>query len=329
MIRTVARSACVACGGRSEPLFTNLPDGLYDAPGMWNVVQCADRTCRTKWLDPAPHPDDLIELYKNYFTHSDTEARRGAEPLLRSVHRVIENLLLAPFGIAAERLHSQFMFLHDDPRATLLDVGCGDGTFLKAMARRGWTVTGVDFDATAVRGIKESSGLEAYVGTTQSMSATGRKFGVVTANHVIEHVSDPVKFLAECGQLAEADGRVIIRTPNAASLGSSIYGRSWYFLDPPRHLCVFTRDSLMACGEKAGLRPVSCVTTDANAGIVLAASHFLRRDGKYRWDLLSKPDALRFLFIALKSAVRARFALRKDVRCGEELHAVFCTRIRP
>src|SRR6202043_1801368 len=105
-------------------------------------------------------------------------------------------------------------------------------------------------------------GLEAHVGTAESMVASGRKFDVVAASHVIEHVSDPVRFLADCAQLLKPGGRVIVRTPNADSIGHSLFGRSWRGLEPPRLLLVFTRPSLIACGGKAGLKAESCVTTD-------------------------------------------------------------------
>jgi SAM-dependent methyltransferase len=323
VIRTIRRTVCCACGSDSRQLYREVPDGLYDTPGAWTVVQCSSSACGLLWLDPAPHPDDLILLYKDYVTHGESATWHGMKRMLRSAHRLTEDCLLTPFGIAAERRRARVMFLENQPPATLLDVGCGGGDFLNTMAARGWTVTGVDFDAEAVRGIQERLGLEAYIGTAESMAASGRKFAVVTAHHVIEHVPDPVKFLAECAKLLEVGGRVIIRTPNAAGVGLAAFGRSWLGLDPPRHLCVFTRPSLIACGKKAGLEALSCESTDANAGSILATSYFIQRDGKYQLELLSKPDILKWMIIAPLFAVRARRALRQNNHCGEELHAVF------
>ena len=324
MIRTIRRALCLACESASEPLYRELPDGLYDIQGTWTVVRCSNPACGLLWLDPSPHPEDLIELYTDYVTHGDEATWHGMKRLLRTAHGVADDCLLAPFGIAAERRRARAMFLEDAPPTTLLDVGCGGGSFLSTMAARGWDVTGVDFDAVAVRGIKERLGLEAYVGTVESMAESGRKFDVVTAHHVIEHVPDPVKFLVECARLLKDGGRVIIRTPNAASIGLAYFGRSWLGLDPPRHLCVFTRPSLIACGEKAALKVLSCISTDANAGSTMATSYFIRRYGKYRLELLSMTDILKWICISPVFAVRARRAIRRDDSCGDELHAVFC-----
>jgi SAM-dependent methyltransferase len=323
MLATVERSVCLTCGSGSHQLYPALSDDLYNAPGTWTVVRCSNPVCRLVWLDPAPHPDSLIELYKDYFTHGGEADWRGWKSRLRSAHQATEDCLLAPFGIAAERRRAKAMFLTGDPPATLLDVGCGDGALLKTMSDRGWTVTGIDFDAAAVAGIRERLGLEAHVGTALSMVASGRKFDVVAASHVIEHVSDPVRFLADCAQLLKRGGRVIVRTPNADSIGHSLFGRSWRGLEPPRHLFVFTRPSLIACGGKAGLKAESCVTTDANAGPILAISHFLRRYGRYRLDWLSKLQILKWMVISPAYALRARLSMWRDDASGEELHAIF------
>jgi 2-polyprenyl-3-methyl-5-hydroxy-6-metoxy-1,4-benzoquinol methylase len=171
------------------------------------------------------------------------------------------------------------MFLHDRPSATLLDVGCGDGAFIKSMADRGWDVMGVDFDPAAVRGVQVRLNLEAHVGTAESMVAAGRRFDVVTASHVIEHVPDPIGFLATCAKLLQEGGRLVIKTPNAASIGHFSYGRSWYALDSPRHLYVFSRPSLIACGDQAGLSTLSCFSTDATQIMFWRRATFCARTG--------------------------------------------------
>lgn len=323
MTPTIRRTSCLTCGSESRPLYRDVPDVLYKTPGAWTIVQCSNPGCRLLWLDPAPDPQSLIELYKDYYTHADEDDWHGWKRLLRSAHGATEDFLLAPFGIAAERRRAKVMFLANDTPATLLDVGCGDGSFLKTMADRGWAVTGLDFDAVAVRGIQERLGLEAHLGTAESMVAGGRKFDVVTSSHVIEHVPDPVKFLAQCAQLLKPGGRVIIRAPNAASIGHSLYGQFWIGLDPPRHLYAFTLPALIACGEKAGLKVLWSKSTDANAGGLLAISHFLRRYGMYRLDWLSKLQILKWMILSLALALRARFAMWRDATSGEELHAVF------
>ena len=51
-------------------------------------------------------------------------------------------------GIAPPELQA---FLAEHPPGRAIDLGCGTGTNLIAMAERGWEATGIDFSAAAVR----------------------------------------------------------------------------------------------------------------------------------------------------------------------------------
>jgi len=275
------------------------------------------------WLDPAPHADDLGLLYRDYHTHSDVEDLRPSLRFARSLYRLIADCLLFLFGLPAERRRARLMFIGGEDPATLMDIGCGDGSFLREMADRGWQVSGVDFDAEAVAQIRARHRLDVQVGTVESLVANGRKYDVVTASHVIEHVPDPIEFLRKCGQLLRPGGRVILRTPNCISFGHRRYGRAWRGLEPPRHLQLFTTLSLAACARKAGLKTVSCRTTAADAEGILIVSHFLCRKGAFQLEGLSKRDLLEWMIVAPVLAVRAKLAWLRDKGCGEEIYAVF------
>jgi SAM-dependent methyltransferase len=63
-------------------------------------------------------------------------------------------------------------FLHDNPPGRALDIGCGTGTNLVALARSGWQVTGIDFAATAVRDARRRLAQEGYLGEVRAGDAT-------------------------------------------------------------------------------------------------------------------------------------------------------------
>lgn len=275
------------------------------------------------WLDPAPHADDLVLLYRDYHTHGEVENLRLLLRLARNMYRLMADCLLSLCGLPSERRRVRLMFIGDEEPGTLVDIGCGDGSFLRAMADRGWQVSGVDFDAEAVALIRTRYRLDVQVGTAEWLVANGRKYDVVTASHVLEHVLDPIEFLRKCRQLLRPGGRVILRTPNCASFGHRMFGRAWRGLEPPRHLQLFTISSLAACGRAAGLRAVRCSTTAADAEGILIVSHFLRRNGTFQLADLSKRDLLEWMMIAPVLAVRAKVAWLRDKQCGEEIFAVF------
>jgi hypothetical protein len=58
---------------------------------------------------------------------------------------------------------------------------------------------------------------------------------------------------------------MVVVTPNSRSLGSRWFGRSWRGWEVPRHLFVFSPESLKACAERAGLQVAEIRTTARSA----------------------------------------------------------------
>ena len=110
----------------------------------------------------------------------------------------------------------------------IADIGCGGGLVTEPLCRMGASVTGIDAGPENIRVAKahaKSHGLAIdYMTTTaEALAATGKKFDVVTALEIIEHVSDPPLFLKACCALVKKDGLLILstlnRTPKSFALG--------------------------------------------------------------------------------------------------------------
>jgi 2-polyprenyl-3-methyl-5-hydroxy-6-metoxy-1,4-benzoquinol methylase len=268
-----------------------------------------------------PIEEDLKLAYQDYYTHAESEDS-VRHVIGRVLYRLATDAVLAPTGIPMERRRTELMFLDNIQPGRLLDVGCGSGAFLARMNRRGWTVTGIDFDPIAIDTARKVHGVDAYVGTVASLLTKGVTFDAITASHVIEHVADPVEFLAQCRQLLSPRGRLVLRTPNAQSFGLRRYGSAWRGLEPPRHLHIFTGPALSDCALKAGFDVSRCFTSTANSDTILAASRFLRRRGSFRMPELPRPAKLEIWLIRPLLALQARLAWLQDRYCGEELCAV-------
>lgn len=282
-IATVPVPACYLCGTEGRRVYAGLRDTWLGVPGVWNLRRCG--RCRLVWLDPRPERKDLPKLYGDgYYTHSPPPevGPREAGILRRIVRRAtrlevpvaaggdraepprVERLLangLRKLSAVRDVAYGSVMWLHGSIPGRLLDVGCGDGSFLALMRGLGWEVEGVEPDPIAARVAALHHGLRVTRATIEEASSALEVFDVVTMSHVIEHVPDPVEALRACGRLLKRDGRVVVVTPNTRSMGRFWFRRQWNGWEVPRHLFVFSPRSLRACAERAGLEVHELRTT--------------------------------------------------------------------
>lgn len=263
-IRVVEVPHCPLCEAKGRVLYRGLRDTLYHAPGVWSLSQCL--ACQCLWLNPRPHEDDIHKCYAEYFTH-DIPVK---SPPRSAVRRRILDVLL--FGRNREIKFYDSMFLHKERPGRLLDIGCGDGAFLERMRKQGWDVIGFEFDPEAARVARENYGLQVVVGSLDECDFPSNAFDAITLSHVIEHLPNPKAVLQSCCRLLKENGKLAITTPNIKSLGHRSFRDAWRGLEPPRHLILYSRDTLKSVLEETGLRVVMSATSDRAAGFIFEAS---------------------------------------------------------
>jgi SAM-dependent methyltransferase len=136
----------------------------------------------------------------------------------------------------------------------LLDIGCGNGEFLKFAGRYGWHAVGVDFDRGAVKEAR-SYGLDVRLGDINVLDSSER-YDFISLSHVIEHVYDPAELLRSCHGLLNDGGVLWLETPNIESVGYAYYKLNWRGLEPPRHIILFNLKSLNDLLSNAGFQRV-------------------------------------------------------------------------
>ena len=137
----------------------------------------------------------------------------------------------------------------------LLDVGCGLGHFLKTARDEGWSVSGYEVSRFAADVVRKRLGVSVYAGDLKSLGA--RKFDVVTAWDVLEHVRDPVAFLSQCRSLLSEEGIVVTTTGDFASMAARLSGSHWHLYNLPEHLFFHTVKSLSVLARRTGFRILS------------------------------------------------------------------------
>jgi 2-polyprenyl-3-methyl-5-hydroxy-6-metoxy-1,4-benzoquinol methylase len=270
--------ACPVCGEKKRSiLHPDLTDDVFRcAPGKWPLWRCFN--CGSAYLDPRPTHETIHIAYKRYYTHSAGEGRKDFESL-GLVHRMVRVLAngYANWRYGLKRQPSSILgtplaycvppfkgvvdraFRHL-PRSgaqlpSLLDVGCGNGKFLKIAAECGWRAVGVDPDPRAVEKAKEL-GLEVYEGGIEVIQQKRVLFDCVCLSHVIEHVHNPTSMLTDCFHLLKPGGTLWLETPNINSFGHGIYRDAWRGIETPRHLVIFNKMSLIRTLQRVGFENV-------------------------------------------------------------------------
>ncbi|MDP2759220.1 MAG: class I SAM-dependent methyltransferase [Sideroxyarcus sp.] len=283
-ITSEPRPLCDLCGSSGELAQSGITDPDGNLAGTWGFQRCS--SCGVYWLDPAPPPQELWKAYATYHTHTSKASGRLGKALLSLAHRFIK-LGLLPLWIASglkrEADYLRFMTLAEEPVGKLLDVGCGGGRLLNRMKKCGWQVEGTDFDGQAASKVTTRYGIKTHVGDLPQCNLAGNSFDAITMSQAIEHLYDPKATLRECLRLLKPGGLLVMTTPNVRSIGATEFGAYWRGWEAPRHLHLFSVDSLQGLTRQAGFDVVDARTYSAGSAVVYRVSREIRQGRASSW----------------------------------------------
>lgn len=289
--------ACPCCGARNSHVrYHGLTDRVFaTAPGSWTLRGCD--ACGSALLDPRPTVASIARAYETYYTHGDDALPWPTGVRRRLLHAHLNDRWgyelspSLPFGRIIEALVPQraavtareIRHLPSRRGGRLLDVGAGSGAFVSLARSLGWDAEGIDPDPSAVHSA-QARDVPVALGTLDDVSAGGRTFDAVTLSHVIEHLHDPLHDLQQIRGLLAPDGRLWIATPNLHALGHRRFGRDWLGLDPPRHLILFTPQSLRTMLTRAGFEVTHVPRAAPNAWQTFEQSRQIRAGRRPTFD---------------------------------------------
>ena len=100
-----------------------------------------------------------------------------------------------------------------------LDIGCGGGLLSEPMARLGATMVSADaseenIKTASVHAAEQGLDIDYRCTTAEALAEAGESFDVILNMEVIEHVADPMRFLADCAGMLKPGGLMFIATLN-------------------------------------------------------------------------------------------------------------------
>jgi len=99
----------------------------------------------------------------------------------------------------------------------ILDIGCGAGTQLTAPLAAAFpriAVTGIDEDSRSLAWARAHNAAPNLSYLAPAELSAERRFDLVIASEVLEHVADPMAFLSQLAARTRAGGRLVLTVPN-------------------------------------------------------------------------------------------------------------------
>ncbi len=163
--------------------------------------------------------------------------------------RRLKHGLLRVLGNTAWRVWGIAVSSH--PGARALDVGCGQGFFVRALRDLGWRGWGVEIAPERVAYATQVTP-HLVQGDARALPYGPGTFRALFFWHVLEHLPDPYRALVEARRVLERGGILLVEVPNLASVQATVFGDRWFHLAFDVHFWHFTPKTLRMLLARAG-----------------------------------------------------------------------------
>ena len=190
----------------------------------FTLVRCNE--CTLIFTNPKPNGAILHNYYKSdqYISHTNK-----ANSFINLIYKIVKKYTIG----RKVRMISKY-----SAKGKILDYGCGTGHFLHACEKKGWDSFGYEPDIKAQKTANQKG-----LNLIKDLKSLKEKVDLITAWHVIEHVSELKKTIRDLVEKLIPAGYMIIALPNPDSFDAEHYQEYWAGYDVPRHLYHFNRKS--------------------------------------------------------------------------------------
>ena len=200
------------------------------------LVTVLCNNCGLVFTNPMPTSDEVLAFYRVAYRQ---QYKGTFTPRRKHVYRS---------GIRAIPRYER---LQDIVRQAtrLLDVGSGGGEFLYLMTQLGHVGKGIEPNQGYAEFSIKEYGLDVCATPFEEANFLSGSFDIITAHHVVEHLSDPSLAFAQFHNWLSDTGCLVVEVPNIEANYHSPRTRFHF-----AHLYNFAEECLGWLGEKAGFR---------------------------------------------------------------------------
>lgn len=157
--------------------------------------------------------------------------------------QLYENLMKFEWYYMAEKWEYRVALQDLQENNKILEIGCGHGHFVRQAENKGFQIEGIDSNEKAVFDSRKN-GLNVYQSSIPDILIKGKsQYDCLCAFQILEHLPNPLKFLADCIDLLKSNGLLLLSVPNANSFLKYQYN----LLDmPPHHMSQWSAKAFRA-----------------------------------------------------------------------------------
>lgn len=202
----------------------------------YRLIRCPD--CDLVYANPAPPIEELEVAYRHAGYESGSEARWAAATYARILPEVLARV---------------------PSRCAALDVGAGDGAFLRHLVDAGFeSVSGVEPSRAPIAAADPVVRPLITEGLFRGIDYEPSSFDLVTCFQTIEHLHDPGESCREMAELLRRGGALYLVCHNRQAWSARALGRRSPIFDI-EHLQLFSPPSLRALLTACGLEEIRVV----------------------------------------------------------------------
>lgn len=201
------------------------PDRIH-----FRIVRCLN--CGLTYSNPIFEQKKIINFYRQSFNPKEQDINSSAKIYASYLKLILPRL---------------------KAKEKLLDIGCGDGFFLREAKKMGFKeVYGVEPSLDAVKNLQKGIDKKKIVAEVfKKGQFKDNFFDVVCFFQVLDHVLDPNEFLSECFKILKPGGFVLAIMHDTKSLTATILGERSPIFDI-QHIYLFDKKTIKEIFQNNG-----------------------------------------------------------------------------
>ena len=225
---------CPICESKSLVFVSKIHSDIKKVGSKYDLLKC--KNCLHRVISEIPKENFLKNLYKNESSMVIGDRHNQS--------RLKQKFIDGRFSkVMSDKKHWVLDYV-DIKKGNYFELGPGFCNLYKRFHEMGWKCQGVE-----LRSFIKAPGIKKDINKISNNHSN-----VAVALDVLEHVSDPIKYLKNINKKLKKGGKIFLTFPHSESYKSKILKDRWLMVSPLSHLHYFSMQSTKIMLRKSGFK---------------------------------------------------------------------------